>query len=234
MKQHLLSIIGAATLGLAASHADASTVYLSGFTYGWSTIDTVESTSTTNPIASFSAYAGQYSGTLDGNPFVTFCAELTQELYFGTTYDDYSIIDGVDAWGVAKSGQFDRLISALFGLSVVTNANGSGLAQTAIWETLYETSGSNGFATGTFQATSTDPMVGAASAADWSALAYTPIRYHVDLLYSPTAQDLLLITAIPVPEPSETALLLAGALGLGLVVRRRAEQATGAVRFASA
>ncbi len=234
MKQRLLSIAAAATLGLAASHAAASTVYLSGFTYGWSTIDTVESTSATNPIAPFSAYAGQYSGTLDGDPFVTYCAELTQELWFGTTYTDYSIIDGVDAWGAAKSGQFDRLISALFGQNVVTNANGSGLAQTAIWETLYETTGSNGFATGTFQATSTDPMVGAASAADWSAVADTPVRYHVDLLYSPTAQDLLLITAIPVPEPSETALLLAGALGLGLVLRRRAGPARGPVRFALA
>ncbi len=232
MKQRLLSILAATTLGLGASHASAATVTLSGFTYGWSTIDTVQSTSATNPIAPFSVYAGQYSGTLDGNPFVTFCAELTQELWFGATYTDYSIIDGVDAWGAAKSGQFDRLMSMLIGQNVITNADTSGLAQTAVWETLYESTASNGFASGTFQATSSDPLVGAVSASDWSSLNAMPVSYHVDLLYSPTAQDLLLITAIPVPEPSETALLVAGALGLALVARRRAGPATG--RFAIA
>jgi hypothetical protein len=232
MNQRLLSIIAATTLGLAASHASANTVDLTGFTYGPATIATVRSTASATPIAAFSVYAGQYSGLLDGRAFVTYCVELTQSLRFNTTYTDYSVVSGVQAWGAAKSAQFDRLISALFGANVVTDANGSGLAQTAIWETLYETATSNGFTTGTFQAASTDPMITGATAAEWSALASTPIRYHVDLLHSPSAQDLLLITATSVPEPSDAALLLAGLLALGIVAGRRSRHATDAFRTA--
>ncbi len=224
MKQRLLSIVAAATLGLAASHASANTVYLSGFTYGPATIATVQSTSAATPISPFSVYAGQYSGLLDGQAFVTYCVELTQYLQFGRTYDDYSVVSGVQAWGATKSAQFDRLISALLGGNIVTNANASGLAQTAIWETLYETAATDGFTTGTFRATSADPMISAASAADWALLNSTPILYHVDLLHSPTAQDLLLIRAAVVPEPSEAALLLAGFLGIGILARRRKGQ----------
>lgn len=224
MKHHLLRLLATATFGLAASHASASTVNLSGFTYGPATVATVKSTSAATPIAPFSVYAGQYSGTIDGRAFTTFCVELTQYLQFNTTYNDYFVISGVQAWGAAKSAQFDRLISALFSDNVVTNANGSGVAQLAIWETLYETVASNSFTTGTFQATSANPMVSAATVADWTALNSTPIRYHVDLLHSATAQDLMLITVAAVPEPSEAALLLAGLLGLGLVARRRARK----------
>ena len=234
MKQRLLSIIAATTLGLAASHAGASTVHLSGFTYGPATVATVQSTAPATAIAPFSVYAGQYSGTLDGRSFVTFCVELTQYLRFNTTYDDYGVVGGVEAWGAAKSAQFDRLISALFGANLVTDANGSGLAQMAIWETLYETAASNGFATGTFLATSANPMMNAVGAGDWSSLASTPVRYHVDLLHSATAQDLLLITSAAVPEPSQGALLLVGLVGLGVGARRRTRQTPGRGRVALA
>lgn len=221
MKQRLFSIITATTLALAASHAAANTVYLDGFTYGPATIATVQSTAAAIPISPFSVYAGQYSGTLDGRSFVTYCVELTQSLRFNTSYDDYHVIGGVDAWGAAKSVQFDRLISALFAANVVTDASGSGVAQTAVWETLYETAASKGFDTGTFQATSANPMFRAANVVDWSMLNGTAIRYHVDLLHSATAQDLMLITAAAVPEPSAAALLLGGLLALGVVARRR-------------
>lgn len=221
MKLRLLSIVAAATTLLAASHADANTITLSGFTYGPATIATVQSTSSSTPISPFAVYAGQYSGLLDGRAFVTYCVELTQYLQFNRTYDDYAVVDGVTAWGATKSRQFDQLVSALFDTGFVTNANASGLAQTAIWETLYETASTRGFATGTFEATSADPMITAASGADWSMLDAMPIRYHVDLLHSPTAQDLMLITAAAVPEPSEAALLLLGATGLVLAARRR-------------
>lgn len=221
MKQRLLAVAAAAGIAFAVPQVEAHTVDLTGFTYANPTVATVQSTSASSPISPFAVYAGQYSGLLDGRAFVSYCVELTQSLRFDTLYTDFQIVSGVDAWGAAKSAQFDRLISFLFSTNVVTNANASGLAQSAVWETLYETSPSNGFATGTFRATSANPMMSAANTVDWSFLNSVPITYHVDLLHSPTAQDLMLIRAAAVPEPSAIALWLAGALGLFAAARRR-------------
>ena len=233
MNHRLLSIIAATTLAFAASNAGASTVNLSGFTYGNATIAAVQSTAAAAPVARDTVYAGQYSGTLDGRSFITYCVELTQYLQFNTTYNDYQVVSGVAAWGAAKSLQFDQLISALFSGHLVTDANSSGIAQMAVWETLYETASSKTLTTGTFTATSANPLMSTAGAADFSSLNNTPVTYHVDLLRSGTAQDLMLITATgapvtpnAVPEPSQAALLLAGILGLGIVASRRKRQPT--------
>lgn len=232
MKRHLVPLLVAAGIAaIAASPASASNVYLSGFTYGSATVATLQSTDPTQPISPFAVRAGQYTGTLDGVSFLTFCVEITQYLYFNRLYTDYTRISGVDAWGASKSSMFDHLLSTFITQGVISDAVSSGFAQSAIWEVLYETAPSYGFASGSFTATgSTNPML-QASATDWSAYGNSNVSYHVDLLHSPTAQDLLIITAVPlaIPEPSSVALLFAGAAAVGLLARRRAQRQTIAV-----
>lgn len=227
MKRRALSILATAVtatgFALAASQASAHSVYLTGFTYGPATIATVQSAAPGTLISPFAVHAGQYSGTLDGKSFTTYCAEITQYLSFNTLYTDYAIVGGVTAWGAAKSATFDHVISAILGSNINSNPDGSGLAQAAVWEILYETAATYGFASGSFDVTSSNTQIKSGST-DWLAMETWPIHYHVDLLHSPTAQDLLLITPAALPEPSSVALLFAGLAGFGFVTRRRSLQ----------
>lgn len=213
----LLSNAAAIAGPVAATH----TVLLNGFTYASPSTVTVQSAAPGTPIAPFSVYAGQYSGLLDGNPFISFCVELTQYLSFNTSYSDYAIVDGVTAWGAAKSATFDHLVSSILGNHVVVDAASSSMAQSAMWEVLYETASSYGFASGSFSASGSMTAQAQSTGMDWSAIAATPVRYHVDLLHSPTAQDLVLITPLAIPEPGTMPLAVAGCVALAGLARRR-------------
>lgn len=230
MIRRIPSYLVAVGFALAASQALANTVSfthsvdLSGFTYGPATVATVQSSKPGTLIAPFKVWAGQYSGTLDGTSFTAYCAEITQYLHFNTLYTDYTIVDGKTAWGDAKSAMFDRTISAFIGANINSNAVGTGLMQAAIWEILYETAPTYGFASGTFDVASSNNLPIQLGAVDWLAVATAPVRYHADLLRSPSAQDLMLITTTSLPEPSSYALLIAGLAGFAFVARRRALQ----------
>ncbi len=232
MNRRITHSILAAGLAVAASQASAMTVsplhsiYLSGFTYGSPTVATVQSAAPGTSIAPFSVYAGQYSGTLDGAAFLTYCVELTQYLSFNTLYTDYSLVDGVVAWGASKSAMFDHLVSSLIGGNIASNAAGSGMAQAAIWEVLYETAPSYGFGGGTFAASSATNVQIQSTTTDWLSIAATPVRYHASLLHSSTAQDLIFITPLAIPEPETMVLLMAGLVGFGVTARRRRADAS--------
>ncbi len=233
MKRQFLCAVALSAMAFATSPASASTVghtvYLSGFTYANPSEMTLQSAAPGQLIPAFNADGAQYSGTLDGKSFISYCAEITQYLYFQTTYTDYQIVNGDIAWGPAKSLLIDHMISAILDQHINTNSVGSSLTQAALWEMIYETSPTMGFATGSFNITNTDNFQIASNGIDWADWSSWPIDYHADLLHSPTAQDLFLITAVTdpsrVPEPSDPALLVAGIGAFGLVARRRRSKA---------
>lgn len=200
----------------AATPAFADTVNLSNYTFTPASPLTVAT-----PV--YSGDAGQFTGLLNGSSFVTFCTDLAQTFAFNTTYTDYSVVAGVTAWGSSKSQDLDRAVSAFLGGSYPFDSASSAVAQAAIWEIIYETSGSYGFGTGTFQATSSDSAVTVALGdINWSELSTEPITHHADQLYSREHQDFMVITAVP--EPSTYALFVAGLAGISFIARRRSRR----------
>lgn len=201
----------------AAAPAFADTVNLSGFTFPPATSITVSS-------PNYSGEAGQFSGLLNGNSFVTFCTDLSQTFAFNTNYTDYTVVNGVAAWGAQKSLDLDRLVSWLDQSGLPSNAANSAAAQAAVWEVIYEASSSYDLASGTFTAVSGNPATQAyMNAIPWAGLSSVTVTQHVDKLYSREHQDFMVTT--PVPEPSTYALFAAGLAGVGFIARRRSRQA---------
>lgn len=206
----------AAALAVAAP-AFADTVNLSGFTFAPAT-----SVSVSSP--NYSGGAGQFTGLLNGNSFVTYCTDLAQTFSFNTTYTDYMVVSGVSAWGAQKSLDMDRWISWNDQIAYPINAAMSAAIQAAVWEIIYEGSGTYDLAGGTFVATSGDAATqGYMNVVNWAGLSSVNVTLHVDQLYSREHQDFLVAT--PVPEPSAYALFAAGMAGIGFVARRRSRAA---------
>lgn len=214
MRFKLLSV--AAALAVAAP-AFADTVNLSGFTFTPAT-----SVSVSSP--NYSGQAGQFTGLLNGNSFVTYCTDLAQSFAFNTNYTDYTVVSGVSAWGAQRSLDLDRWISWNDQFAYPTDAAMSAAVQAAVWEILYETSGSYDLAGGTFVATSGDSATQTwMNSVNWAGLSSVNVTQHVDQLYSREHQDFLVMTAVP--EPSTYALFAAGLAGIGFIARRRTRAA---------
>ncbi len=209
---------GIAALGIAAAiaaPASAATVNISGYTNGGPS-----SVSVASP--AYSGGAGQFSGTLDGNAFTTFCAELTQSFNFNTNYT-YSIVSGTTAWTNPVYLGLSRLVTWLAANPTFNNsADKSAAMQSAVWEVIYETSGTYNLAAGTFVATSGTGSTQTAISnlnAQWGNINTTLPTLFADKLVNANHQDFLLTT--PVPEPEAFAMMLAGLGLVGAIARRR-------------
>lgn len=220
MRSFALTTFAAAALALAASTARADVVMLDSFTFGPATSLSVGS-------PNYTGVAGQFSGLRNGNAFETFCVDLLQVFHFGQTYTNYSLVDGAIGFG-SKSSMLDHAMSYFMSTGYPSNAATSATAQAVIWEVLYESSSKYGFSTGSFKATSPSGVTQAElNAFDWAALNNSPITHHVDRLFSPTAQDFLVVSraSVPdvnrVPEPSSITLVAAALLGCVAISRRR-------------
>lgn len=214
MKFKPLALAAALAVSLPAF---ADTVNLSGFTFNPAMPLTVAS-------PSYSGSAGQFSGLLNGNSFVTYCTDLSQTFQFGINYTDYSVVSGVTAWGAAKSLDIDRAISNVTSFGQPVNSVQSAAIQAIVWEILYETAGNPyDFTSGSFTATSADAATQTLlNSVNWAALPITPVTMHVDQLYSREHQDFMVWA--PVPEPGTYALFAAGLAGIGFIARRRARR----------
>lgn len=214
MRKISLSTLAAAALTLLASQAHADVVKIDGFRYA-------NPVSLSVSVPTYSGPAGQLSGWLNGNSFLTYCTDLLQFTQIGSTYTDYSVRSIATAFGSAKSTQLDRVVSAFMSTGGPTDAASSAVAQALIWEVLYETGSTFDLGAGSFKVTSGNSQAqNLMTGVNWAAINAAPISYHVDQLYSPTGQDFMVISALAVPEPSSIALVLAAVAGMGVVTRR--------------
>jgi hypothetical protein len=157
---------------------------------------------------------GGFAGTLDGDPIVFFCFELTQSFNFNPsppyTYDD-SLLSLTDP---TKANYLSELFTEGFATAVSTTNNSAGF-QLAVWEILGETTpGDVNSPDGNFYVTDNHGNQTAQDRANTllAGLSGSQALYTIHLLHSETNQDFIYGTFTvrqEVPEPAP--LLLIGA-----------------------
>jgi len=172
--------------------------------------------------------AGEFSGTLNGRSFLSFCVDLFQTLKFGKTYTDYSIRNGSAYFGSTKADDIGRLATGYLGL--VDDPTTSAAFQLALWEIINESSGRYDLRKGSFKASGRSARESISLADSWLANLPATSSYSLEVLASRTHQDVVMFTsaytpsASPVPVPGTPALFLAGLLGLLAAVQRPAKR----------
>ena len=206
----LALVAGAALCSGSIATANSVTLIPTGFAAGSESLDI-----TGEPFSPVSA--GAFAGTLDGNPIVFFCFELTQTFSFGTTYTyDDSTPSG------PKFTALSELFTEGFG-TALSSADFSVGFQLAVWEILQETTpASVSTGNGSFYVTNDHGNTGAVTRAN-DLLAGLPATglYTIHLLQNESHQDFVYGTLElrQVPEPAP--LMLIGAAMIALFGMRR-------------
>ena len=235
MTRFLVKPLAMAFLALGAAHAQADSVDFLGFANGSKTVH--YALSSPNVTKSGNASAGGLATTLNGGPsFTSYCVDLYETIVFSDpAYANYHLVDG--SLHAFANGDADADIGKLFSAGhALNNATAQAAFQIAIWEISYETASVYNLASGSAQFSGgTAATSGALTlAGTWlSQLGSVTNTMNVEVLenfgavvgsrrnahYVPGHQDV--VFAAPVPEPSTYALMVAGLLSMGFIMRRR-------------
>lgn len=227
MSRSLIAPITLACTLLCATQAHADNVSFSGFANGSKSVNVT--LASPNAGKTLTTDAGGFTASLNGGPsFTSYCIDLYEQVGFGTTYTDYSLVAGASHAFANANAATD--IGKLFAeKNVIGSATAQAAFQIAIWEIAYETSGIYNLGTGAAKFSGgTASSSGALSlASTWlgNLASTTNNAYTVwalDSIGRPGHQDQ--VFAAPVPEPSTYAMLAGGLLCIGFFARRRASR----------
>lgn len=195
------------------------TVRLTGFSNGSATVDV-----STDPWGNIGA--GQFSGTLDGASFLTYCTDLSQSFGWNTTYS-YKLVANGSTHGFTTA-QADLLGKLYTRAGQVQNTDQSVAFQLSVWEIMNDANpasvtGGNFYL---FSGASTQQRLLANTWLTEINQFNATRSFDAQRLYSGVAQDFVVFTQLPpdltinrVPEPGTV--LLAGLALAGLLTTHR-------------
>lgn len=223
-KLAVLASLAAGAVGSAHALDTKFTGWAAGSSVSVTVAESLSSFVLANGASTMAAQAGGYNttisnaGVLDGS-FVSYCVDLGQYLKFNTDYNAGQYAAG-DAASFFGSRYNDVLKLFSYGYNAVTNGTAEKSAgfQIALWELVYENSGSYNVLDGGIRFSSSAALDEAAGFLQGAA-SFNGQSLNLQVLTSDTKQDVAFAT--PVPEPGAYALMLVSLATVGVMTRRR-------------
>jgi hypothetical protein len=220
----VLASLAAGAVGSAHALDTKFTGWAAGSSVNVSVTESLSSLVLANGGSSMATQAGGYNttisnaGVLDGS-FVSYCVDLGQYLKFNTDYNagQYKAGTAADFFG----SRYDDVLKLFsYAYNAVTNSTAEKSAgfQIALWELVYENSGSYNVLDGGIRFSNSAALDEAAGFLQGAA-SFNGQSLNLQVLTSGSNQDVAFAT--PVPEPGAYALMLVSLATVGVMTRRR-------------